>query len=353
MREALNAAKLAMLFRKEFELCNVRRGETIVLLSDLGARRDYVSAAFAAAEDLGADIYEMCVNATPSWTKVGVETVGRCKGTLEAVKAADMILCLHIPLFTRWLKEARDAGTRVLMAIDAPDELEELMAPPGLKEAVIHAGRMLEGAKTMRITRRDGTDLSVRLGEYPTMIQYGFAEAPGRFDHWGAGHVHTFPNEGSANGTVVLRPGDIVILPYCRYVQDSVRIDIRDGFIRSIEGGLDAVLMNDWLDGNRAHKDDMDGHAISHLGWGLNPQGRWDAIALRGDDPMRHHADARCFAGNFLFSTGPNSQGGGTRTTKGHYDVPMRDCNVTLDNRLVIERGRLVDEKMIVERVAR
>ena len=273
MHEALNHAKLAMLFRKEFELCNVKKGETIVLLSDLGARREYVSAAFAAAEDLGADIYEMCVNAMPSWTKVGVETIGRCKGTLEAIKAADMLVCLHIPLFTSWLKEARDAGTRVLMVIDAPDELETLMAPPGLKEAVTYAGARLERAKTMRITRRGGTDLTVKLGEYPTMIQYGYAEAPGRFDHWGAGHVHTFPNEGTANGTVVFAPGDIVMLPYCRYVQDEVRLDIRDGFIRKIEGGLDAKLMSDWLDGNKANAQDMDGHAISHLGWGLNPQG--------------------------------------------------------------------------------
>ncbi|HXP77952.1 MAG TPA: hypothetical protein VN823_27700 [Stellaceae bacterium] len=353
MRETLNQARLAMLFRREYVLCNVQRGETIVLLSDLGARRDYVSAAFAAAEDLGADIYEMCVNAMPSWTKVGVETVGRCKGTLDAIKAADLLVCLHIPLFTRWLKEARDAGTRVLMVIDSPDELEELMAPPGLKEAVVEAGRRLETAKTMRVTRSGGTDLAVKLGEYPTMIQYGFAETPGRFDHWGAGHVHTFPNEGTANGTVVLRPGDIVILPYCRYVQDEVRLDIRDGFIRSIVGALDAALMNDWLEGNRAFPGDDDGHAISHLGWGLNPQGRWDAIALNGDDPTRHHAGARCFAGNFLFSTGPNSQGGGKRTTKGHYDVPMRDCTVTLDNDLIIDGGRLVDERMIVEHVTR
>jgi 2,5-dihydroxypyridine 5,6-dioxygenase len=353
MHEALNHAKLAMLFRREFQLCNLQQGETVVLLSDLGARRDYVQAAFAAAEDLGADIYEMCVNAMPSWTKVGVATVGRCKGTLEAIKAADMLVCLHIPLFTRWLKEARDAGTRVLMVIDAPDELEELMAPPGLKEAVTHAGQRLERAKTMRITRAGGTDLAVNLGEYPTMIQYGFAEAAGRFDHWGAGHVHTFPSEGSANGTVVLQGGDIVVLPYCRYVQDDVRLTIRDGFIRNIEGGLDAKLMSDWLDGNRQSRDDMDGHAISHLGWGLNPQARWDAIALNGSDPKRHHAGARCFAGNFLFSTGPNSQGGGKRTTKGHYDVPMRDCTVTLDNDLIIERGRFADEKMQVPRAAR
>ena len=152
---------------------------------------------------------------------------------------------------------------------------------------------------------------------------------------------------------MVFTPGDIVVLPYCRYVQDEVRLDIRDGFIRKIEGGLDAKLMNDWLEGNKAHADDMDGHAISHLGWGLNPQGRWDAIALNGADPTRHHAGARCFAGNFLFSTGPNSQGGGKRTTKGHYDVPMRDCTVALDNDVIIERGKFTDDKMQVAFVPR
>ena len=62
---------------------------------------------------------------------------------------------------------------------------------------------------------------------------------------------------------------------------------------------------------------------------------------------------ARCFAGNFLFSTGPNSQGGGKRTTKGHYDVPMRDCTVSLDSDVIIERGRIVDDRMRVARVAR
>src|SRR3954453_18876169 len=102
MHEAINHAKLAMLFRREFQLCNVQKGETIVLLSDLGARRDYVSAAFAAAEDLGAGPYEMCVNATPSWAKGGLETIGRCKGTLGPIKVAGMLVFLDISVFTRW-----------------------------------------------------------------------------------------------------------------------------------------------------------------------------------------------------------------------------------------------------------
>lgn len=352
-KQELNPAKLAAMFRTELALCNVTAGETMIVLSDLESRRDYVRAAFAAAEDLGAEVYEMCVNAIPSWHKVGVPTVGKSKGTVEAIKAADILVCLHIPLFTKWLKEVRDAGTRVLMVIDAPDDLHALMSPPGLKQATIHAGKRLEQTKTMRIVSEAGTDLTVKLGEYPTMIQYGFAESAGRFDHWGGGHVHTFPSEGSATGSVVIQPGDIVVLPYNRYVQDFVKLEIRDGHIVKIEGGLDAKLMRNWLEGNKRAPDDREGHAISHLGWGLNPQARWDTIALNGDDPDRSNAAARVFAGNFLFSTGPNTQGGGKRATLAHYDVPMTECTVMLDNDVIIERGKLKDEKMIVERVAR
>jgi 2,5-dihydroxypyridine 5,6-dioxygenase len=73
---------------------------------------------------------------------------------------------------------------------------------------------------------------------------------------------------------------------------------------------------------------------------------------MNGDAPERQRASARVFAGNFLFSTGPNSQGGGKRTTRGHYDVPMRDCTVMLDNEVIIDKGKITDPKMTVARVA-
>lgn len=146
------------------------------------------------------------------------------------------------------------------MIIDGPDDLERLMSPPGLKAAVLEAERRLAGTKVMRIVRDAGTDLTVRCGEYPVMSPYGFAELPGRFAHWGAGMVHTFPNEGSADGLVVIQPGDIVVLLYCRYVQDEIRLSISGGFICKIEGGLDAKLMNDWLEDNRQSPEDLDGH---------------------------------------------------------------------------------------------
>jgi 2,5-dihydroxypyridine 5,6-dioxygenase len=351
--QEVNPAKLAMLYRREFELCRVNSGETIAVVSDLGTRREYVQAAFAAADELGADVYELCVNSIPSWTKVGVPTIGKCKGTLEAVSAADMLVIFHVPLFTKWLKQVTSGGTRVLMIIDAPDDLEQLMSPPGLKEACKHAALVYRKTRMVRVTSDAGTDLSYECGQYPVMTQWGYADEPGHFDHWGGGHIHTFPNEGSANGTVVFQPGDIVILPYCRYVVDPVKLEIREGHVVRIDGGLDAKLMRDWLEDGRKDATDRDPFAVSHLGWGLNPQALWYGIALNGDEPERHRAAARTFPGNFLFSTGPNTQGGGKRDTKGHYDVPMRDCTAALDGTVVIERGRIVDPAMKVARVAR
>jgi 2,5-dihydroxypyridine 5,6-dioxygenase len=295
----------------------------------------------------------MCVNSIPSWTKVGVPTVGACKGTLEAICAADMMVIFHVPLFSKWLKTVMNAGVRVLLVIDAPDDLEQLMSPPGLKEALKYAEGVYQRTKQVRVLSDAGTDLTYDCGEYPVMTQWGYADEPGHFDHWGGGHIHTFPNEGSARGTVVFQPGDIVILPYCRYIADPVKLEIRDGHVTKLEGNLDAKLMRDWLDDGKAKPNDRDPYAISHLGWGLNPQAKWYSMALNGDSPERSRAATRVFPGNFLFSTGPNTQGGGKRSTRGHYDVPMRDCTVMLDNKVIIEKGRVVDPKMVVERVAR
>ena len=149
-------------------------------------------------------------------------------------------------------------------------------------------------------------------------------------------------------------------LPLPAHAADKVKV----GFISTlsgpsaalgvdIQGGMDAKLMRDWLEDGKSAVSDRDPYAVSHLGWGMNPQALWYGIALHGDLPERHRAAARTFPGNFLFSTGPNTQGGGKRNTRGHYDVPMRDCTVELDGKVVIERGKIVDDKMRVKREPR
>jgi hypothetical protein len=133
----------------------------------------------------------MCVNAIPGWTSVGVPTIGQCKGTLEALMACDMVLIFHVPLFSKWLRQVMDKGVRVQMIIDAPDDLYQLQSPPGLKEAVLHAEALYKKTTNVRVTSKAGTELTYSRGEYPVMSQYGIADEPGHFDHWGVGLLHT------------------------------------------------------------------------------------------------------------------------------------------------------------------
>src|SRR3984957_17393345 len=154
--QELNPARLSFLYRKQFELSKVQRGETIAIVSDLGTRREYIQAAFAAADELGADTYEMCVNSIPGWTRVGVPTIGQCKGTLEALSCADLIVIFHVPLFSRWLKTVMDKKVRVLMIIDAPDDLDQLMSPSGLKEALKYADSVYAKTKKVRVVSEAG-----------------------------------------------------------------------------------------------------------------------------------------------------------------------------------------------------
>jgi 2,5-dihydroxypyridine 5,6-dioxygenase len=52
--------------------------------------------------------------------------------------------------------------------------------------------------------------------------------------------------------------------------------------------------------------------------------------------------DARSFAGNFLWSSGPNTEAGGDRDTPCHLDIPLRNCSVSLDGEVMTLEGVVV-----------
>jgi 2,5-dihydroxypyridine 5,6-dioxygenase len=73
----------------------------------------------------------------------------------------------------------------------------------------------------------------------------------------------------------------------------------------------------------------------------MNPAARWDSMTMydKGD---HNGTEQRAYAGNFLFSTGANPRA--NRHTLGHFDLPVGGCSITLDNRLVIENGKLLGD---------
>jgi 2,5-dihydroxypyridine 5,6-dioxygenase len=166
------------------------------------------------------------------------------------------------------------------------------------------------------------------------MTEYGFTDAPGRWDHWPSGFLFTNGNDGGVEGRVVLAPGDIVIAPFRVYVQDRVEIAVENGHVADVRGGVSAQLLRDYMD---EFADDPRRTEIAHIGWGLNERARWSrlAAAQRG-----FGMEARAFNGCVMFATGPNAELGGTNTSQCHLDIPMRGCSLFLDDEPILLDGR-------------
>ena len=170
--------------------------------------------------------------------------------------------------------------------------------------------------------------------DLPITMQWGYVDVPGRWDHWPSGFAACFPKDRSAQGRIVLQPGDALI-PWQRYVRDEVTIEVKDGFITSITGGADAHLLNDYFES----WEDPEVWALSHMGWGLLPQARWSAFDVY-DPRSLYGQELRSTAGNFMWSTGSNRFA--DRETPAHLDVPMRSCTVSVDEQVVVRDGKLV-----------
>jgi 2,5-dihydroxypyridine 5,6-dioxygenase len=228
-------------------------------------------------------------------------------------------------LFSHEQAEILKTGTRMLLAVEPPEVLTRLKPTLDDKRRVLAAASRLGKAKTMMVKSNAGTSLDCDLGEFPVLTEYGFADEPGRWDHWPSGFLATWPNEKTSRGTIVIDRGDI-LLPFKNYVQAPIKLTIESGYITKMEGEFDAEFLKSYMDSFN----DPEVYAISHIGWGLQPRAQWTALGLY-DKEATLGMDARSFYGNFLFSTGPNTEAGGKRHTLCHIDIPLRACSLSLD----------------------
>ncbi|MEE9414653.1 MAG: 2,5-dihydroxypyridine 5,6-dioxygenase, partial [Acidimicrobiales bacterium] len=122
-----------------------------------------------------------------------------------------------------------------------------------------------------------------------------------------------------------------------RYFESPATLRIENDYVVAIEGeGLDAQLLRSYYEG----WNDPYVYAISHVGWGVNPGARWDALMMY-DKADVNCTELRAIAGSFLISTGANEFA--NRFTDCHFDFPMRNCDVCIDGVPVVSRGKLLD----------
>jgi len=121
--------------------------------------------------------------------------------------------------------EIQKAGTRVLMCVEPPEVLTRMFPRPSLRPRVEAGGARLERARQVRVTNPSGTDITYALGNYKPILQYGYTDQKGRWDHFAGGFVYTWPNEGESNGKIVLRAGDI-IFPFKEFLRSEIEITV-------------------------------------------------------------------------------------------------------------------------------
>jgi 2,5-dihydroxypyridine 5,6-dioxygenase len=323
--------------------CALRAGDTVAVLSESQSRPAIVQLARLAAARMGCRVFSIEVPTPlepgpPSRSTGASAALQQIAPVVSALSGSTMVLdctvegLMHAPELPAILK----GGARVLyVSNEHPEALARLVPGDGLEPLVKDHVKRLRTAKTMHVTSPAGTQLDIRLEGATCGGNWGYTTRPGTMTHWPGGIALAFPGAKSVNGTLVLAPGD-VNLTFKRYIERPVTLRIEDDYVTSIEGeGVDAELMRSYF----AAWGDREAYAGSHIGYGLNEAARWDSMALYDKNDF-NGTELRAFAGNFLYSTGANEVAG--RHTRGHFDLPLRNCTVALDGNVVVDSGRVL-----------
>src|SRR5579862_7597767 len=332
-------------WKQVLTLCQLRAGHTLTILTGPHTHPQTLATAITAAGSFAVALNRLELRPlngekSPSrdpFAYVGATGLAGNPAAMAALKASDLVLDLMVLLFSQEQQQILESGTKILLVIEPPEVLTRLLPTEEDRRRVIAAADLIGKSRGMHVTSAAGTDFRCSLGQYPPILEYGFTDKPGRWDHWPSGFALTWPDEGTAEGRIILDRGDI-LLPIKSYVQMPIELTVSDGYVTDIAGDLDADILKDYM----AHFADREGFAVSHLGWGLQDRARWSSMMLYGREQSTA-MEARAFAGNFLFSLGPNTEAGGSRNTPCHVDIPMRNCTVSLDGVEVVRAGRVLD----------
>ena len=331
-------------FAQVFGLCRIRKGETVVVLAESQSRSLNLHLAELALGQLGVVPMRLTVPTPPTPSGPIIRSSGASlaltgqKLAVSSLAQADVVIDLTLEglMHAKETPQILKGGARIMtISNEHPEALSRLVPTEDMKDRVKEAVGRCRSAKQMTVTSAAGSDLSVAMGDAATVGVWGWTDRPGTLAHWPGGLVVSFPKAATVNGRLVYQPGDIN-LTFKRYIESPATLVIKDDYVTSIEGdGADARLMRDYLEAF----EDPKAYATSHVGWGMNPAARYEALTMY-DKRETNGTELRALAGNFLYSTGANEFA--DRFTRGHFDLPMMDCDIALDGVAVVRGGKPV-----------
>ena len=345
MQEIIEGKWIAS-FKRALSLNGVKSGTKLVVLAESQSRPVLIKLASLACYELNAE-YSTIVLPTPEQTAVvPVKSTGACNAimqkrhVIEALKHIEIIVDVTVEglIHSEEWEEIEKSGTRLFTICNEHPEILERTEPQAELQSKVELGiQMLNSATQMHVTSKAGTDLMIDLTGAPCGGTPGFSTNPGGVAHWPGGLCLAFPAKDTVNGKIVMDVGD-VNLTFKQYLRNQVSFEIKNDFVINVHGdNLDADLFREYLE---AWEDPI-AYGLSHVGFGVNPKARWESLAFYDKKDVQG-TELRAWAGNFLWSTGSNQYAG--RYTLGHFDLPMKNCSIALDGKLVVEDGKLLGQ---------
>jgi len=202
-----------------------------------------------------------------------------------------------------------------------------------LMNYIKYYGGALEGKEKVRITARDGTDLSFTIKGRPVLLDDSTISADdvARGDiglNIPCGEVFVAPLETTANGTILF---DKVAVPGFGKMT-NLNLKFAEGRVVSVSADDGADRFNKFLDANTGDKD-----RIAELGIGCNPGAEYTGGSIIVDEKI--YGTIHIAIGN---NTGAYH---GTNKASSHLDMikNMKQGELYVDGRLVMKNGAPAD----------
>ena len=196
-------------------------------------------------------------------------------------------------------------------------------------------GNMLRGAKTVHVTSPSGTDVSFAVEGRQAFVDDGVMTAEkakakkflGRDVALPGGTVTIAPLETSATGRV------IVPRAQCRFLtMKGVSFEFKDGKIENLQAAKGLSCLNELMAASGGPTNVIAGFSI-----GLNP-----AMQVHEEREAAYYGGGNV-AGVVYLSIGDNQLLGGNNSTTGNFGFgfPIKDATVWIDDKKVVEHGKL------------
>ncbi|WP_158553319.1 aminopeptidase [Peribacillus saganii] len=308
---------------------NVKKGETVVILTDDKVNYEIQEALVAAV------YYE---GATPILVRIPpADSFGNepHKVAAAALLEADLILsaCSTAMTHTDAIREALKSGARYLaMGGITIESLTNGAATANYEEVTetsLQIAEILDACKRIRVTSSIGTDLTFSLEGRPSFPLTGVISGQRKIAAFPDGEVATAPVEGTANGTIVIDG----VIHHIGKVSSPIELTIKDGFVTRIEGNEDAQKLERFLN----ERGDANSFNLGEFAIGTNKKARLADNAQ----------ESKKMLGTIHFALGDNRTLAGHTYSKTHIDCLILKPNVWIDEKQFIAEGIILKEAIV------